>query len=143
MLTNIKNYFKEMSLKVCRFTGFCHHCMSATNPYMHVCRYPLFESGIRTCWWTITLCRKDTELLYKYKTVSFSYNANWYSYILLVTSANNWCITAYREMIIDARINNWFPTKYLRLWLLHHWFAFENYTSLHILCVILRSLCIL
>ena len=48
----------EMAPKVYCFAGFCHHCLVTTSVHMHVYRYPLFESGIKTGLRIIALCRK-------------------------------------------------------------------------------------
>ena len=71
-----------MGTTVCYFTGFYYHLQSVTSPHRHEYQYSLFESGTKTCVWTIALYRKDrtTGYIAKYKELDFSYN-------------NNWCIT--------------------------------------------------
>ena len=62
-----KHVIKEMGPKVICFAGFCHHRLMTVNAHMHMYRYPLFESGMKTGLRTIALCRKDGVLLSKHK----------------------------------------------------------------------------
>jgi len=51
--------------------------------------------------------------------------------VLLACLADNQYIMTCEEMINDARIDNWFRAKYLRLCLLYHGFVLWETTSLH------------
>ena len=56
-----------MGPKVGCFAGFCHHHLTIMSAHTHVYPYPLVESGMKTGWRAITLCRKDRILLSQHK----------------------------------------------------------------------------
>ena len=66
------------------FAGFCHHCLAIMSVHMYVYHYPLLESEMKTCLWTITLSIKYIVLAVKWTQrtavnyVDYSSNDNWY-----------------------------------------------------------------
>ena len=91
LLTNIKACYKRTGLKIGCLAGFCHYRLTTMSAHTHAYRYPLFECGMKTGLWKITLCRKDIALLRKNtknnSTVYYSYN-------------DNWCTAGYGDLII-------------------------------------------
>ena len=63
LLFNIETCIKEAGPIVGCFAGFCHHCLTTMSAHTYAYHYPLFESGMKTGFGTITLCRKDRVLL--------------------------------------------------------------------------------
>ena len=67
LLFNVETCYKRNRHKNWLFAGFYHHCLMTMSVHMHAYHYPLFESGTKTSYRTIALCKKDRVLLSKYE----------------------------------------------------------------------------
>ena len=100
LLTNIKPCFEnETALK---FADFCHCCLAIMSVHMYAYHYPLFESEMKTGWWTI---RKYIALAVGW-TQRIAVNYIDYSY------NDAMVIIAYGD-INYVVFNNWFTTIFV------------------------------
>ena len=81
-----------MGPKVGYFAGFWHHRLVTMWAHTRAYHYLLFESGMKTGFWTVALCKKDKALLHKHKKQQYNY----YLYI------GNWCTAGYDNLIIGV-----------------------------------------
>ena len=62
-----KHVIKETGPKFGCFAGFCHPRLTTMSAHTHTYHYPLVESGTKTGFRVIALCRKGRILLSKHK----------------------------------------------------------------------------